>query len=290
MKKFLLILWFAVFIPTWAVAGFRGSVEFSAEEKAAHARHIGTITKVARQYLDDIWKEHLAFHRRNGVSKFYGDRSLTLNTREKRIAALRAAGASTALVDQLQPTSCIGLTMNSLAAGFRTPKDPALDRAWQKIATYTRANALDGCALLNALQKLGWRIAYWNPSPANNAAWDQQDGNRKSRGWHAYRYSTVMNKGTYYFNKVDDKSLLVGFGTNVPGEFRRQPFFVGVAHTGYHVFPGMVGDVIEAHSTRPLASVTNLEKSPFNPLATGGAPRWTASEMYRSGLVGIPPK
>ena len=290
VKKFLLTLSLALALPAWAVAGFRGSVEFSADEKAAHARHIGTITKVARQYLEDIWKEHLAFHRKNGVSKFYGDRNLGLNTREERIAALRAAGAPVSLVDQLQPTSCVGLTMNALNAGFRAPKDAALERAWLKIAAYTRANDLDGCALLDALQKLGWRIAYWNPSPSSNAKWDQQDGNRKSKGWHAYRYWTVMNRGTYYFNKVDDKSLLVDFGTTVPSEFRRATFFVGVAHTGYHVFPGFVGDVIEAHSTRPLASVSNLEKSPFNPLATGGAPRWTASEWYRSGLVGIPPK
>ncbi len=290
MKPTLLALLMALLLPTWARAGFEGSVEFSAEEKAAHARHTGTITRVSRQYLEDIWKQHLAFHRKNRVSKFYGDRNLSLNTREKRVAALRAAGAPVTLVDQLQPTSCVGLTMSALGEGFRAPRDPALERAWQKITAYTRANALDGCALLHALQKLGWRIAYWNPSPENNARWDQQDGNRKSKGWHAYRYSTVMNKGTYYFNKVDDKSLLVGFGTTVPAEFRRATFFVGVAHTGYHVFPGFVGDVIEAHSTRSLDSVNNLEKSPFNPLATGGAPRWTASEWYRSGLVGLPPK
>ncbi len=290
MKKLLLTLAIVFAIPSWAVAGFRGSVEFSAEERAAHARHVGTITKVARNYLEDIWSQHLAFYRRHRVSKFYGDRNLALNTRDKRIAALRAAGAPTSLVDQLQPTSCVGLTMNALAAGFRSPKDPALERAWQKIATYARANDLDGSAVLDALQKLGWRIAYWNPSPQDNAKWDQQDGNRKSKGWHAYRYSTVMNKGTYYFNRVDDKTLLVGFGTTVPAEFRRQTFFVGVAHTGYHVFPGFVGEVIEAHSTRPLASISNLEKSPFNPLATGGAPRWTPSEQYRSGLVALPPK
>jgi predicted small lipoprotein YifL len=290
MKKLLLTLLLAVVLPSWASAGFRGSVEFTAEEKAAHAQHIGTITKVARRHLEDIWKEHQTFHRKHGVSKFYGDRSLSLNTRDKRIAALRAAGAPASLVDELKPTSCVGLTMQALAAGFNKPNDPALTRAWQKIAAYARANNLDGCSVLDALQKLGWRIAYWNPSPADNARWDQQDGNRKSKGWHAYRYATVMNRGNYYFNKVDDKSLLVGFGTTVPAEFRRTTFFVGVAHTGYHVFPGFVGDVIEAHSTRPLASVNNLEKNPFNPLANGGAPRWTPSEMYRSGLVGIPPK
>jgi len=290
MKPLLTLLLVALLLPASARAGFRSNIEFTAAEKAAHDRHIVTIKKVARQYLEDTWKEHLAFYRRHRVSKFYGDRNLALNTRAKRIAALQAAGAPASLVDQLQPTSCVGLTMNALAAGFRAPGDPALVTAWTKINAYARANDLDGCSVLNAMQKLGWRIAYWNPAPQNNELWDRQDGNRKSRGWHAYRYLTVTRHGTYYFNKVDDKSLLVGFGTTVPAAFRDAPFFIGVAHTGYHVFPGFKGDVIEAHSTRRLDSISNLERSPFNPLATGGAPRWTASEWYRSGLIGLPPK
>ena len=98
-----------------------------------------------------------------------------------------------------------------------------------------------------------------------------------------------MKSGTSYFNKVDHKSQLVGFGTTVPAEFRNVPFFVGVAPTGYHVFPGFAGDIIEAHSTRRLDSIDNLERSAFNPLKTGGGPRWTTTEKYRSGLVGIPP-
>jgi hypothetical protein len=96
-------------------------------------------------------------------------------------------------------------------------------------------------------------------------------------------------RGNYYYNRVDDKTLLVGFGTRVPAAFKSKPFFVGVAHTGYHVFLGFNGEVIEAHSTRALTSIKNLERSPFNPLGNGGAPRWTATEKYRSGLIGMPP-
>ena len=269
---------------------FRGSIDFSGEEKAAHARHVGTITKVARQYLENTWKEHRAFYHKHGVSKFYGDRNPALDTPEKRIEALRLAGAPVSLENQLQPTSCIGLSLDALGAGFRAPRDARLENAWKKIHAYTKANDLDGSALLDALQKLGWEIVYWNPSPENNAKWDLEDGDRKSKGSHAYWYSRVMNHGTYYWNKVDDKSLLVGFGTKVPNEFRRVDFFVGVAHAGYHVFPGFVGDVIEAHSTRQLDSIDNLEQNPFNPLAKGGAPRWTQTDRYRSGIVGIPPK
>ena len=259
-------------------------------EKQAHNTHLGTITKVARKYLEDIWKTHLAFHQKHRVSKYYGDRNQSLNTRSKRIAALQEAGAPTSLVDQLEPTSCVGLTLNSLAAGFRAPGDAALARAWTKIYDYTRLNDVDGSALLDALQKLGWRLCYWNPAPQNNEKWDREDGERKSRGYHAWRYHTVMTKGTYYHNKVDEKSWLVGFGTSIPSDFRTVPYFAGVAHAGYHVFPGFAGDVIEAHSTRRLTSIDNLEKSVFNPLASGGGPRWTSTEKYRSGLIGIPPR
>ncbi len=272
MRSLVLIVLFAAALPLSArAAGFRGSVEFTAEEKAAHQRHIGTITRQARRYLEDIYRDHLAFYRRHGVSKYYGDRSTLLDTRAKRITALQRAGAPVSLVDQLVPTSCIGLSLNALATGFRAPGDPALESAYQKIYQFARANALDGSAVLHALQKLGWRIHFWNPSPQANASWDAEERNWRSKGWHAYRYATVMNRGNYYFNQVDDKSLLVGFDTALPSTFLNAPFFIGVAHTGYHVFPGFEGTVIEAHSTRLLSSINNLETSRFNPLARGAA-------------------
>jgi len=291
MRSFLIAIVIAVILPSLSSGqGFNSSIDFSAEEKAAHQRHIGTITRVARRYLEDIWNEHQAFYRRYRVSKFYGDRNPALDTRSERIAALQQAGASPSLVDQLQPTSCVGLTLSALGAGFRAPRDTTLESAWGRIYSYTRANSLDGSALINALQKLGWKVCYWNPSPQDNERWDREEANWRSKGWHAYRYSTVMRRNTYYYNRVDDKTLLVGYGTQIPGEFRSVPFFVGVAHTGYHVFPGFQGDVIEAHSMRRLDSVDNMEKNPFNPLASGGAPRWTPYEKYRSGIMAIPPR
>lgn len=291
MKLLFLLLSVGFSLATTAAAlGFKGTIEFTADESAAHRKHIGTITAVARQHLEKIWSDHNAFYQKYRVSKFYGDRNLYLDTRNERIAALRQAGAPVSLVDQLKPTSCIGLSLDALKAGFNAPGDANLSAAWQKIYQFARANALDGCSVLHALQKLGWQILYWNPSPQDNERWDREDGTRRSRGWHAYRYLTVNRYGTYYFNKVDDKTRLVGFGTTLPAEFRSVPFFVGVAHTGYHVFPGFAGDIIEAHSTRRLNSFDNLEKSSFNPLKSGGGPRWTSTEKYRSGLIAIPPK
>ena len=64
------------------------------------------------------------------------------------------------------------------------------------------------------------------------------------------------------------------------------PFFVGIAHLGYHVFPRSYGQIIEGHSTRQLNDPQALETSPFNPLVKGGGPR---GGPYKSGLIAIPP-
>ncbi|MBC8097156.1 MAG: hypothetical protein H7Y43_15220 [Akkermansiaceae bacterium] len=290
MKLTVITTIIAAFLPLTGFAAFRGSIEFTANEKSAYQRHNGTVTRVARRTLEDIWNDHLAFHRRWGVSRYYGDRSQLLNTRAKRITALQQAGAPTSLVDQLKPTSCVGLAIECLGAGVRAAGDPVLDGAWRKIQAFTRANEQDGSAMIHALQGLGWAVHFWNPAPQDNARWDAEERNWPSKGWHAYRYSTVTNRGNYYFNRVDNRSLLVGFGTRVPTEFRNAPFFLAVAHTGYHVFLGFQGEVIEAHSTRRLDSINNLERNPFNPLANGGAPRWTPTEKYRSGLIAVPPR
>jgi hypothetical protein len=37
-----------------------------------------------------------------------------------------------------------------------------------------------------------------------------------------------------------------------------------------------------------MDSIENIEFSKFNPLASGGGPRWTASLKYRSGLICVP--
>ena len=269
--------------------GFKDSISFTAGEKTAHVKHLSAIIGAARKYLEDIWKDHNAFYDKNKVSRYYGDRNKAYDTPAQRIAELRQAGVSERLEPELRPTSCIGLTLGSLKNGFGAAGDPDLSSAWEKIAAYVKANDQDGLALINALQKLDWRIWYWNPDPSMNAAWDIEDGERPSRGWHAERYRTVMKSNNYYFNRVDDKSLLVGFKTAIPKQFLEIPYFVGVAHTGYHVFPGFQGEIIEAHSMRRLDSRDNLEKSQFNPLKLGCGPRWTASEKYRSGVVCLPP-
>jgi hypothetical protein len=148
------------------------------------------------------------------------------------------------------------------------------------------------------LQQLGWKIYYWNPNPSKNADWDDEDRRlnppKAGKTWnpvwggHVLRHDSVVRRKIYYETKVDNASALVNFGTATPASFRNVPLFIGIAHAGYHVFPGRRGDVIEAHSMRNLDARDNLEVAPFNPLASGGAPRWTRSEKYRSGLIAVP--
>ncbi|MCO5142996.1 MAG: hypothetical protein M9962_07905, partial [Oligoflexia bacterium] len=220
---------------------------------------------------------------------FYGSASsfskLSVAARKEQLKKLRLPPE---LVDQMQPVSCIGLALKCLKRGFHNAGQEAV---WKQIETFTVKNNGSGMALQDALQNLGWRVLYWNPNVSMNEIWDQREQaknpNNTDRFWgyHAYRWATINKNQKYYYNYVDDYSTLVNFGESVPRSILRTPFFVGTAHTGYHVFPGAYGQIIEGHSTRAITDSQTVESSPFNPLATGGGPRG----LYRSGLMAVPP-
>lgn len=272
--------------------------EFSPQEIQRHRQGIGKLIQVSAQCLDDTYAEHEAFFEKYHFSKFFGDRRKDYARSEGRIQAIEEVGYSRQdaeiLVRKTEPMSCVGLSIRCLKKGFEASGQSDL---WQKVYGFLAENDFDGTFLQADLHRLGWRILYWNPNPARNNAWDLADKERfpGKGGWnpawggHAYRYSEVKNKGTYYNVPVDDSITLVGFGTQVPASLRDTPFFIGTAHAGYHVFPGRRGTVIEAHSMRELSSRDNLENSPFNPLETGGGPRWTNIEHYLSGIIAVPP-
>jgi len=204
---------------------------------------------------------------------------------------------------KLQNISCIDMARRCLSEGF---KQAGMNSTWAKIDKVVRDNDLSGVEMQKALSDLGWKVFYWNPDPSQNQAWelDEQQARPATAahkwqgawGGHVSRYKRVMEKGEYFLGAerpilVDDKKLLVGFGTSIPASFAAVPFFIGTAHSGYHVFPGYSGRIIEAHSSRALSGRDNLQVSTFNPLAqnSGGGPRWTDSERYRSGVIVIPP-
>ena len=312
------LLMLSAFTFTFAFAAHADENLFSpsADEVQLYRRLNDKIISSTSRCVENVWAEHLEFFKANNVSKFYGDRNTLLSTPKKRETALIAAGKSPQEARRIsllqQPISCVGLVRRCLSGAFAATGDAEMVAVWKRIDLDLRSNGVDGSNLINALQKLGWKIIYWNPDPSKNQIWDREDpinapGNRvvswntgvKNRdgqfvynsawGMHASRYQSIQRNSTYYKSKVDDRQTLVGFDTTLPESFTRAPLFIGVAHSGYHVFPGIFGEVIEAHSMRQIDSLSNLERAPFNPLATGGAPRWTKSERYRSGLVAVPP-
>ncbi len=290
-----------VFFSSQAQA-WEGSISFNEQERAQHAAGIKTILDSTDNCLRNNIEDHHAFFRKYRVSKYYGDRSsfakLPWENKLYHIQdVLRRLGYSRSEIprlsqyirSQMQPTSCVGLVLKCLGGGFKAAGQTEL---WNRIAAYARINGQDGTAMQDALRKLGWRVLFWNPDTRSSSQWDSyeraKDPTNKNRFWgyHAYRVSTVMSSSRkYLYNTVDDVRTLVNFGRNVPSEFKRVPFFVGTAHTGYHVFPGMFGNVIEGHSTRQITDGNTIESSAFNPLQEGGAPRGS----YYSGLIAVPP-
>ena len=269
---------------------------FTSTEKSKHRNSLGKFTDAASDFLDWVYADHIAFFKQWGISKYYGNRKPEHQTKELRIAQLKKYGKPTFLADQQVATACVTLAMQAMERGFNATDMP---NTWRKINDQMRiGQKFYGTDLQIMLQQLGWKIYYWNPDPSKNAEWDAEDkklnppnasGKWKPEwGGHALRYASVTNKSTYYDSKVDNAIKLVGFKKSPAPSFKDVPIFVGIAHAGYHVFPGRGGDVIEAHSMRTMNSIENIEFSKFNPMASGGGPRWTASLKYRSGLICVP--
>ena len=301
-------------------------VNFTPEEIAANAMNAPKISETSAACLTRYWNSHTAFHKQRGYSKYYGNRNPKYKTPELRKQALLALlpelakkvrkkdPAALAELDtrerELENTSCIGLALTCLGEGF---KSAGMDATWQKIWDWIGRPGPEGEPLFygtdlqKALVDLGWKSLYWNPDLSMNEEWDElekafnplQEGKEWNPVWggHAYRWSQVLRKKEYYGVPVHDIRTLVNFGITPGAEFKTVPFYVGTAHAGYHVFPGFRGQVIEAHSMRELRSRENLEVGMFNPLyqpvngvqGGNGAPKWTRSEHYRSGVIVVPP-
>lgn len=272
----------------WA-GGFRGQVSFREQEKAEHVKALPVILSEASQCLKSDLARHREFVKKYGISAFYGDRSKfsKMSTAEKR-ATIASYGADPSLLEQMQPTSCVGLTRKCLGRGFTKAGQADV---WKRINDYTIANGVDGTAMQDALQKLGWKIVYWNPDVAQSREFDREeqashpDNKDHFWGYHEENWQSVSHRQKYYLNHVDDFRSLVNFGATVPAYIKTVPFFVGTSHMGYHVFPGTFGQIIEGHSTRAINDPRTLETSLFNPLGGGGP---TEGE-YRSGIIAVPP-
>jgi hypothetical protein len=270
--------------------GFKGSISFTAEEKEAHLRDLPVILAEAAACIQQDIDHHNAFFKKYGISAFYGDRSSfsKLTDAQKR-DYLRRLHVDPNLLSQLAPTSCVGLTRKCLGRGFDKAGE---GEVWKRINAYTILNDVDGSALQDGLQKLGWKIAYWNPDLRMNDSWDREEQEKNPAnsdhfwGYHRENWQSVSGpRHKYYLNNVDDWRAFVNFGNQVPALAKKIPFFVGTAHMGYHVFPVTFGKVVEGHSTRMINDPQTLQSAPFNPLKGQGPTDGT----YKSGIVAVPP-
>lgn len=326
MKNAILFTLVASFALSTTAFGRASEIRFRSKEIRKNAENAHQISEVAAACLQRHMGAHLKFHDANKYSKFYGNRHPRYKTPEGRkeallkilpaLAARVKAGEPAAIQElnrrekELQTTSCVGLAVTCLGEGFIAAD---MEKTWDKIIEWVGRTGDDGTPLFygtdlqKALIDLGWQSLYWNPDLSKNESWDLlereynplKEGKQWNSVWggHAYRWALVLNSQEYYGIPVHDIQTLVNFGVAPPADFKRVPFFVATAHAGYHVFPGFHGQVIEAHSMRDMSSRENIEVGPFNPLnqplngvAGGtGAPKWTNSEHYRSGVIVVPP-
>ncbi|MGZ3727652.1 MAG: hypothetical protein ACXVCG_00425, partial [Bdellovibrionota bacterium] len=313
------------FLPLFAqAAGYKGTpVVFTDDEKKAHLLDIKALTSAAAACLQGDLARHKEFFTKYGISAFYGDQSTFarhtvtgadgkqtfINTTvQEKWAALRALRFPENYVrafipatqctpetcpNMMQPTSCVGLALKCLTKAFTQTGEGAY---WQRISDFVEANGETGDSLLTALQQLGWRIYYWTPDTSRLKEWDDQEQKAwptnpgHAWGYHAYSYLTVVNKQRYYLNVVDDFTTMVNFKTGMPNHIKDVPFFVGIAHLGYHVFPGFRGTIIEGHSSREVTDPQTVQSSPFAPIGNGGGPNGgPGGAQYHSGIVAVPP-
>lgn len=284
-----LALLFSLPVSLPAQAGYDGSISFTRAERAAHEAAIDVISDASANCLRRDLQHHQDFLRRYGISPYYGDRGTfgKLSYADKK-RFLQRMGKNPALLEQMEPISCVELAINCLGEGFRAGGQADV---WKRIREFTVRNGVDGMATQYALQKLGWKILYWNPDVRRNQSWDRGERRKNPTnsdrfwGYHEENWQAAQ-RGHYLYNQVDDVRELVNFGGDVPRFLQNIPFFFGIAHGGYHVFPGTYGKVVEAHSTRQITDPKSLESDWFNPLANEGPTGGT----YHSGLIAVPGK
>lgn len=298
MKKLLIAFAaFSTMCPLMAVK-FKGQISFTETEKAQHIEDINEIGLYTKTCMFKAINKHRRWIKDYGISAFYGDQSsfgkiYYMRDRKKK---LQSMGKDPSLAIQMEPTSCVGFVLTCLGEGF---EKAGQDKLWYRIRRFTKKNQQTGDALIHGLQQLGWTVSYWNPKPSKNKSWDRSEGTFGAlfagstfKGQHEAMYNSVMRRGRYYRNKVDDRKTLVDFNKTTPNKVLEAPFFVGMSHIGFHVFAGghvtyasgkkAQGILFESHSSRKITDKKTIEMNPFNPLKI----RW----KYKSGLLAFPPK
>ncbi len=298
----------AVFTPEaysqeQTIRGFKNFIEFSDLERAEHLPGIPAITRAAGACIQGYLNEQNDFWEMWKLSIFYGHESDWNRkwTQQQKDALFNRMHVPLSEMKKLKPVSCVTMTLSCLEIGFKAARQEHL---WERIRKFTLANDQSGIALQLGLQKLGWKVLYWNPDTSKAKEWDDEERARDQKirqgnepenqfrffGWHQDRLRTVRKSMTYYFNPVDDATSLTDYGPSVPAKFLKVPFFVGTVHTGFHVFPGKFGFVIEAHNRSRPTNKRTIEAGNFDPSHPREPhPNAGAYGTYRSGLIAVPP-
>ena len=284
--------------PTPAVPeqfkGHAGRLDLTLDEILTHQKRVQEFALDAAYCLQWHLQKHKDFWTKYHISAFYGTQSPYMTmTLEQKQADLKSLNVPPEIAKELSPLSCVDLSIDCLKYAFRETGQESL---WQKIHKFIVDNDKDGTAVQLALQQLGWKVLYWNPDVSQNKVWDENEKKQSPDdefsfwGYHQERYQQVLTKHQYYFNPVDDSTSLVNFGRRLPQKFMQVPFFIGTAHTGFHVFPGFNGYVIEAHSSAVITQERTIEAGPFDPLNPKEPhPDAGGYGTYLSGLIVVPP-
>ena len=283
--------------------GFNGSLEFSEAEKIEHLRGLSKVVKVAGDCLQTHLDEQTEFWNQWKLSRYYGmesdwNRKWTQAQKEAQFNRMHVPLEEMA---KLKPVNCVLMTLACLQNGFHSAGQ---DKLWQKISDFTAANDRDGLALQYALQRIGWRVLYWNPDTSKAKEWDEEERARDKKiregnepenqfkfyGFHEQHLLAVRKSKMYLYNPVDDATSLIDYQRTVPAKFNNVPFFVGTVHGGFHVFPGKFGYVIEAHNKARPTERRTIEAGYFDTLHPREPhPNAGVYGIYRSGPIAVPP-
>ncbi len=283
-------------------------------------------SRAAVEFTRKRWDDHLVFFKKHKFSQFwstakYGSENESIENYIRRKLGQKKL---TAVEKQLVRHSCVEFTLDAVEAGMLSA---GMKREFESLEKLVSSNKADGAVLIVALQKLGWKVYYYNTlsdlvEPPNETPEERKDRiakavkNLKSRdtefrrsyrnyGPHWWSWHTAVNKGNYKYPelKVNNATSLVGFGASPPPELANVPFCVAIGNNAYHVFPIVHGEVIEGHSGLDIWNPKIIERNPFNPgRGKNGAPGLKvgtkkdgnggptgSSFLYSSGLICIPP-
>tara|TARA_B110001454_G_C12723292_1_gene436289 strand:+ start:165 stop:1118 length:954 start_codon:yes stop_codon:yes gene_type:complete len=283
---------------------FKGEISFTEAEIEFHKDHIQELISTTVQEQKEFTQKFKQVYDDCGVSLLFGFKSkfskLNLTQKENFISKIAKCAAPPSAQD-LMITSCEMHTHRFLGKGFVASNQV---RVYEKLMAFYNANQRTGIALGYALKKLGWKVVYWNtdatqkhptPSDVKKIGATPED--------HIYSYYIANKYKTYYHVPVDylmvnfnpSKNSSVVKNTTDLTDFYKVPYFIGVPHGGFHVFPGYHGWVNESHSPHEPNNPRNIEEGYFNP--PYGSPKGLNSIVdgkpskiyYYSGILLLPP-